>query len=100
MGWKKRNASEPWGSTLAEKAIVLQEWGWRHGVRLCGSVQVQAGVGPPNSEGWCQQRAMTFTCHQGTAEMGGGVSEPRGWYSTHPSLAAKAGVVRPASQQG
>ena len=42
----------------------------------------------------------TFTWRQGTAEMGGGLSEPRGWYSTHPSLAAKAGVVRPASQQG
>ena len=40
---------------------------------LHGSVVVQAGVGPPNSEGWCQQRSRTSISGHVVAERGGSV---------------------------
>ena len=58
-------------------------------------VGVQAGVGRPNSEEWCQERAGTFTWRHGAGEMGGGVvMKGVGGVHPHPLLAGKHGAWR------
>ena len=68
-----------------EEGMVRHNW-------VNGFGLVQAGLGRPNREEWCQGRAGTSTWRQETAEMGGGVGVWRGWVSPHPSFAASASV--------
>jgi len=66
--------------------------GHGEGYWLYGFVGAQAGVSRPNSEGWCQRRAGTFTWRHGSAEMGGEVGGWRGWCCPHPPSSTEAGV--------